>query len=434
MSGRPRHRRSTGAGDEKTRSACRHRATPPAGLGPPFADRRFTRRAPSRYEPPIPPWLPTPQLLLLERTRHPPSERGRGGGALLRGLPPPLAARGDEITLLAAGFPGAPRGRESCMASASSGSAHGSAYYLQRRRGGYRRLRRAPRRSTSWNEQTNKFPYFARLWVAGAPGHLDPSSLPDTSPSGRSRRRSRSRPSVAEQHDAAHLSRTPGRRGSRRARATSSSQKGFPAADVHVIPNAVDHAAYRPTSDRARPYRPSSRLAGSSRPRHARADRRGGASPRRPPRDRRCRQRRARPAGTDRAPRRRGSRRAPRLRPRGREDPPHADGARLRVGLGEGGLGALGARGRRVRNPDASRATRPASATPSSTARPACSHARRRPGVVRGGDPTPPRRSRRARERFGRRPRARRLVQLGRDRRTRSRLCSTKRAGAGTRR
>jgi glycosyltransferase involved in cell wall biosynthesis len=97
------------------------------------------------------------------------------------------------------------------------------------------------------NEQTNKFPYFARLWVHEPLviwihhlfGHLAfrqvaaPIALATAVAE-------RMMPRIYRGLPVAAIS--PSTRDELVA-------KGFPAADVHVIPNAVDHAAYRPTSD-----------------------------------------------------------------------------------------------------------------------------------------------------------------------------------------
>jgi glycosyltransferase involved in cell wall biosynthesis len=154
-----------------------------------------------------------------------------------------LAARGDEITLLAAGFPGAPA-EEIVQGIRVVRLGPRVAYYLQVA-AAYRRLRRAAPFDVV-NEQTNKFPYFARLWVHEPLviwihhlfGHLAfrqvaaPIALATFVAE-------RMMPRIYRGLPVAAIS--PSTRDELVA-------KGFPAADVHVIPNAVDHTAYRPTS------------------------------------------------------------------------------------------------------------------------------------------------------------------------------------------
>ncbi len=356
------------------------------------------------------PAVPPPRriLLLNERDiRHP-----NAGGAEVHCFEVyrRLAARGDEITLLAAGFPGAPA-EEIVQGIRVVRLGARVAYYLQVA-AAYRRLRRAAPFDVV-NEQTNKFPYFARLWVHEPLviwihhlfGHLAfrqvaaPIALATFVAE-------RMMPRIYRGLPVAAIS--PSTRDELVA-------KGFPAADVHVIPNAVDHAAYRPTSDPRAPV-PTVVAVGRLEPAkgmHVLID----AVARLPGvhlviagignAERDLRAQIARLGVGDRVEL--------------RGFVPEAEKIRLMqtahvfasASAKEGwGLSVLEAG--RVRNPDRrERRAGPPRRRPARHDRPA--RTPRRPGVVRGGDPTSARRSRRARALRARRPRARRLVQLGCD-------------------
>jgi len=152
-----------------------------------------------------------------------------------------LAARGDEITLLAAGFPGA--AAEEVVQGIRVVRLGDRIRYYGRAVAAYRRLRRVGPFDVV-NEQTNKFPYFARLWVS------EPVVVWIHHLFGRLAFRQVAAPIALATFLAEQL--VPRvYRGLLVAAISPSTRdelvaKGFPPADVRVIPNAVDHDAYRP--------------------------------------------------------------------------------------------------------------------------------------------------------------------------------------------
>lgn len=183
-------------------------------------------------------------LLLNERDiRHP-----QAGGAEVHCFEVyrRLAARGDDITLLATGFTGAPP-EELVDGIRVVRLGRRITYYLQVV-SAYRRLRRAAAFDVV-NEQMNKFPYFARLWVH------EPLVVWIHHLFGRLAFRQQAAPIAAATFVAEAL--VPRLyRGLPVAAISPSTRdelvaKGFRSEDVHVVPNAVDHDRYRPGESRA---------------------------------------------------------------------------------------------------------------------------------------------------------------------------------------
>lgn len=198
----------------------------------------FTVADPSVYAHPS--VKPRRILLLNERDiRHP-----NAGGAEVHCFEVyrRLAARGDEVTLLAAGFPGAaPDELVDGIRVIRLGERIG---YYRRVIAAYRRLRRTGPFDVV-NEQTNKFPYFARLWVH------EPLVIWIHHLFGRLAFRQVAAPIALATFVAESLVPVVYRGLPVAAISPSTRDElvriGFPERDVHVIPNAVDHARYHPT-------------------------------------------------------------------------------------------------------------------------------------------------------------------------------------------
>lgn len=157
-----------------------------------------------------------------------------------------LAASGDDVTVLAAGFPGATA--EEHIDGIRVLRLGGRLSYYAHVIPAYRRLRRE-RPFDAVAEAMCKFPYFSRLWV-DAPIMVFVHHL-----FGLLAFRQVSAPIAAATY-AAELLVPWLYRGLPVAAISPSTRdelvrKGFPASDVRVIPNAVDHARYRPGATRA---------------------------------------------------------------------------------------------------------------------------------------------------------------------------------------
>jgi glycosyltransferase involved in cell wall biosynthesis len=185
--------------------------------------------------------VPRPRriLLLNERDLHHP----QAGGAEVHCFEVyrRLAARGDDVTLLASGFAGAPP--EERIDGIRVVRVGDRITYYAHVPTTYRRLR-ASAPFDVVNEQMNKFPYFARLWVR------EPLVIWIHHLFGRLAFRQVAAPIAAATFAAEAL--VPRvYRGLPVAAISPSTRdelvrKGFRPQDVHVIPNAVDHARYRP--------------------------------------------------------------------------------------------------------------------------------------------------------------------------------------------